>query len=80
MRCVAMRLFLKVLCVEPPQLLQLSADPKDTVQDVLARVQCGEPAEQLALVHEGKELTVSQSLDSAGVHDGATLKRTMTGD
>ena len=73
MRCVAMRLFLKVLCVEPPQLLQLSADPKDTVQDVLARVQCGEPAEQLALVHEGKELTVSQSLDSAGVQDGATL-------
>ena len=70
---VAMRLFFKVLCVEPPQLLQLSADAKDTVRDVLARVQCGEPAEQLALVHEGKELTVSQSLDYAGVQDGATL-------
>ena len=68
-----MRLFFKVLCVEPPQLLQLSADAKDTVRDVLARVQCGEPAEQLALVHEGKELTVSQSLDYAGVQDGATL-------
>ena len=36
--------------MEPAQLLQLSADPKDTVRDVLARVQCGEPAEQLALV------------------------------
>ena len=68
-----MRLFLKVLCVEPAQLLQLSADPKDTVRDVLARVQCGEPAEQLALVHEGKELSASQRLDSAGVQDGATL-------
>ena len=68
-----MRLFLKVLCVEPAQLIQLSADPKDTVRDVLARVQCGEPAEQLALVHEGKELSASQRLDSAGVQDGATL-------
>ena len=46
--------------MEPAQLLQLSADPKDTVRDVLARVQCGEPAEQLALVHEGKELSTSQ--------------------
>ena len=40
-----MRLFLKVICVEPPQLLEKTVDPRDVVRDVLYRVQCGEPAE-----------------------------------
>ena len=54
-----MRLFLKVICVEPPQLLEKTVDPRDVVRDVLYRVQCGEPAEALALVYEGRELPIA---------------------
>ena len=68
-----MRLFLKVICVEPPQLLEKTVDPRDVVRDVLYRVQCGEPAEALALVYEGRELPIAQTLEAAGVQDGATV-------
>ena len=68
-----MRLFLKVICVEPPELMQLTVDPQDTPRELLFRVRCGEPAEALAIVREGKELSSAQTLQSAGVSDGETL-------
>ncbi|KOO33891.1 hypothetical protein Ctob_011754, partial [Chrysochromulina tobinii] len=68
-----LRLYCKVLVVDPPTLVKLDVAPSATVLSVLQRIECGEPAANLALVHEGDELRTDATLEAKGISNNATL-------
>jgi len=68
-----LRLYCKVLVVDPPTLVKLDVAPSATVLSVLQRIECGEPAANLALVHEGDELRTDATLEGKGISNNATL-------
>ena len=66
-------LYLKVLVEEPPTLQRLTAVPTLTVAALLGRVECSEPAGNLALVLDGVQLPSDAPLGSCGLSQNATL-------
>ena len=69
----SLRVYCKVLVVDPPTLVKLDVAPSATVLSVLQRIECGEPAANLALVHEGDELRTDATLEGKGISNNATL-------